>query len=365
MSLPVLTRQLQAILNTAGAGISRVIHIRKFLLSACMLLLAGSALAESSGQASATQSSLDPQGPLADSIARLFWGMLIGGGLILAAVAVMMFIGLYKARKSTEPQPLTFKQSRNLVVISGVVIPALILTVFVISSAGVNRELVAPMPEDAMTIRVTGHQWWWEIDYLDSAGNIVAKTANEVRIPVDTPVKFALEASDVIHSFWMPQLNGKTDMIPGKTNVTWVKASKIGRYRGQCTEFCGKQHAKMAFHVEAMSEQDFSGWLQQQASPAREPSTESQQRGRQVFLQSSCVMCHSIRGTTAMASVAPDLTHIGSRKSLAAGTVENNAGFLASWILSPQSIKPGSHMPATMVPGEDLADLVDYLLSLE
>ena len=358
MSLRTSLRPLQAHASQPWAAIR--CGIDKTLFAGWALLASTAVHANAS-----SQSSMDPQGPLAGSIAKLFWGMLIGGGLILAAVAVLIFIALYKGKKAAEPQPLTFRQSRNLVLVSGVVIPALILTVFVISSAGINRELVAPMPEDAMTIRVTGHQWWWEIDYLDQAGNIVAKTANEVRIPVDTPVKFALEASDVIHSFWIPQLNGKTDMIPGKTNITWVQASKPGRYRGQCTEFCGKQHAKMAFHVEAMTQDDYAVWLQQQASPAREPSTEAQQRGRAVFLKSSCVMCHSIRGTTAMASVAPDLTHIGSRKSLAAGSIENNAGYLASWILSPQSIKPGSHMPATMMAGEDLADLVEYLLSLE
>jgi cytochrome c oxidase subunit 2 len=313
----------------------------------------------------ASQSTLEPKGLLAASIANLFWGMLIGGGLILAAVAVLIFLGLYKAKNSAEPLPLTFTQSRNMVLISGVVIPTVILTIFVISSAAVNREIVATMPEDAMTIRVTGHQWWWEFDYLDKNGRALAKTANEIRIPVDTAVKFALEASDVIHSFWIPELNGKTDMIPGMTNITWVKASQVGRFRGQCTEFCGKQHAKMAFHVEAMAESDFSAWLVKQASPSREPSTEAQQRGRTVFLTSSCVMCHAIRGTSAMASVAPDLTHLGSRKSLAAGSVENNHGFLASWILSPQSIKPGSHMPATVIAAEDLADLVEYLSSLE
>lgn len=319
----------------------------------------------SSSHLYANPSTLAPKGPLADSIANLFWGMLIIGGLILAAVALMIFLGLYKARNSIKPLPLTFTQSRNLVLISGVVIPFLILTVFVLSSAAVNRELVAPMPDDAMTVKVTGHQWWWEIDYIDKDGHILVKTANEIRIPVDTPVKFVLEASDVIHSFWIPQLNGKTDMIPGKTNITWVKASEIGRFRGQCTEFCGKQHAKMAFYVDAMAENDFSTWLEKQAKSSREPITEAEQHGREVFLKSSCIMCHTIRGTTAMASVAPDLTHLGSRSSLAAGSVENNPSTLASWILNPQHIKPGSHMPASIIAGEDLGDLIQYLQSLE
>ncbi|MPS49045.1 MAG: cytochrome c oxidase subunit II [Methylobacillus sp.] len=313
----------------------------------------------------ANQSALQPEGPLAKVVADLFWGMVAVGGLILFIVLAMLAVALLRARNNAEPRPLTFTQSRNLVFISGVVIPALILTVFVISSAAVNREIVAPMPEHALTIKVTGHQWWWEVDYLDTEGNHVAKTANEIRIPVGKPVRIALEASDVIHSFWIPQLNGKTDMVPGKRNLTWVQADQPGSYRGQCTEFCGKQHAKMAFTVDAVPEEDFEAWLQRQAQPAREPATENETKGRQVFLRSSCAMCHAIRGTTALASVAPDLTHIGSRKTLAAGTLENMPGTLSAWILTPQSFKPGSHMPATMLTGEDLGNLVEYLLSLE
>ncbi|MFL9609999.1 cytochrome c oxidase subunit II [Methylobacillus sp. Pita2] len=313
----------------------------------------------------ASQSALQPGGPLAKAIADLFWGMVAIGGIILLIVLAMLAVALLRARNKAEPKPLTFTQSRNLVFVSGVVIPALILTVFVISSAAVNREIVAPMPEHALTIQVTGHQWWWEVDYLDTEGNHVAKTANEIRIPVGKPVRIALEASDVIHSFWIPQLNGKTDMVPGKRNLTWVKADRPGSYRGQCTEFCGKQHAKMAFTVDAVPEEEFDAWLQRQAQPAREPATENESKGRQVFLRSSCAMCHAIRGTSALASVAPDLTHIGSRKTLAAGTLDNMPGTLSSWILSPQSFKPGSHMPATVLAGEDLGNLVEYLLSLE
>ncbi|MCB5191488.1 cytochrome c oxidase subunit II [Methylobacillus arboreus] len=313
----------------------------------------------------ASQSALEPGGPLAAAIANLFWGMVVIGGIILFIVLAMLAVALLRARNKTESKPLTFTQSRNLVFISGVVIPALILTVFVISSAAVNREIVAPMPKNALTIKVTGHQWWWEVDYLDTEGNHIAKTANEIRIPVGKPVRIALEASDVIHSFWIPQLNGKTDMVPGKSNLTWVKADRPGSYRGQCTEFCGKQHAKMAFIVDAVPEEDFEAWLQRQAQPAREPVTETENKGRQVFLRSSCAMCHAIRGTSALASVAPDLTHIGSRKTLAAGSLENMPGTLSSWILSPQSFKPGSHMPATVLVGEDLGNLVEYLLSLE
>ncbi|MCB5187504.1 cytochrome c oxidase subunit II [Methylobacillus caricis] len=315
--------------------------------------------------AHANQSALQPAGPLAAAIANLFWGMMIGGGLILTAVLAMLTIGLLKARRTAKPRHLTFIQSRNLVIISGVVIPSIILTVFVVSSAAVNRDIVAPMPKNALTVKVTGHQWWWEVNYLDTEGKYIARTANEIRIPVGKPVRISLESSDVIHSFWIPKLNGKTDMIPGKTNLTWVQADKPGSYRGQCTEFCGKQHAKMAFVVDAVPEEEFETWLRQQGQPAREPMTEKEAQGKQVFLGSSCVMCHAIRGTSALASVAPDLTHIGSRKTLAAGSMENMPGTLASWILSPQSFKPGSHMPATALTGEDLGNLVEYLLSLE
>lgn len=312
-----------------------------------------------------TQSALNPQGPSAAIIVDFFWAMMVVGGLIFLAVLAMLALGLLKGRRQSEPKPLTFTQSRNLVFLSGVVIPMLILLVYVIGSASVNRQISSGVPDDALTIEVVGHQWWWEINYLDEDGKPVARTANEIHIPVGKPVKLLLKSNDVIHSFWVPNLNGKTDMIPGKTNSSWMQADSPGVFRGQCSEFCGKQHAHMAFSVTASPQEEFESWLAAQAEPARVPTTAQQERGLQVFLTSSCMMCHSIRGTTALAGVAPDLTHMASRRTLAAGTIENSHGPLAAWILAPQASKPGTFMPATKMSNEELSDLVEYLMSLE
>ncbi|MDP2248015.1 MAG: cytochrome c oxidase subunit II [Nitrosomonadales bacterium] len=312
-----------------------------------------------------SQSALNPQGPLASIIADFFWAMMIVGGLIFLAVLTMLALGILKARHQSEPRPLTFTQSRNLVFLSGVVIPVLILLVYVIGSASVNRQIITGVPDDALTVEIIGHQWWWEVNYLNADGNPMARTANEIHIPVGKPVRLLLKSNDVIHSFWVPNLNGKTDMIPGKTNSSWMQADNPGVFRGQCTEFCGKQHAHMAFSVVAIAPEEFETWLATQIQPARQPRTEQQERGLQVFLTSSCMMCHSIRGTSAMAGVAPDLTHVASRKTLAAGTVENSHGALAAWILAPQASKPGTLMPATKLSNEELTDLVEYLMSLE
>lgn len=312
-----------------------------------------------------TQSALNPQGPSAQKIHDLFWWMMWVGGAIFLIVVSMLAIGMLRARKKTEPQPLTFIQSRNLVLLSGVVIPVLILLVYVIGSASANRQIIDGLPDDAMTIEIIGHQWWWEVNYLDTSGRPFARVANEIHIPVGKPVRLLLKSNDVIHSFWVPNLNGKTDLVPGKTNTSWVQADSPGVFRGQCAEFCGMQHAKMAFSVHASPMTEFESWLANQSQPAHAPSSAQQERGLQVFLKSSCMMCHSIRGTSALGGVAPDLTHVASRKTLAAGTIENTHGALAAWILAPQAVKPGTKMPATQLDGEELSALVEYLMSLE
>lgn len=326
------------------------------LLLAC-ILLAWIAVAQADNQ-----SALQPQGAPADSINALFIAMMIVGGIILAAVLAMLGIGLIKPGQ--EARPLTYTQSKNLVLVSGVVIPVIVLLAFTLASAAVDRK-VATIPEDAMTVEVIAHQWWWEVIYLDEQQNQIANTANEMVIPVGRPVRLHLMSEDVIHSFWVPNLNGKTDLIPGKTNTSWLQADVAGSYRGQCGEFCGKQHAKMAFTVHARPEAEFRAWLAHQAEPAKAPVTEATQRGQQVFLKSACMMCHAIRGTMALADAAPDLTHIASRQTLAAGTLPNTRGHLMAWISAPQHFKPGNFMPAVPLEPEELNDLAQYLTSLE
>lgn len=308
------------------------------------------------------QSVLAPEGPIADKIALFFWIMLAAAVIILAFVMAVLWAGLFRGRLGE--RPLTDAQSRNLVVAAGVAMPVVVLFAFVVYSADTDR-VASGAPPDALTIEVVGHQWWWEIHYLDEQERRIATTANELHIPVGQPVRLLLKATDVIHSFWAPNLAGKMDLIPGKTNTLWFQGDRVGTFRGQCAEFCGQQHAHMAFLIEVQPVQEFRDWLVRVGEPAAVPTEPALERGRDVFLSTSCVMCHAVRGTSALARRAPELTHIGSRKTLAAASLPNSRGHLAGWIVNPQSLKPGSHMPATQLPPEDLSALLDYLESLK
>jgi cytochrome c oxidase subunit 2 len=309
------------------------------------------------------QSAMDPHGPVAERITLFFWIMVSVGGLILAFVLVLLLAGMFRGRQRQD-RPLSYIQSRNLVIAAGLVMPVVVLLAFSLSSAATDRVLGKPLPENVLTIEVIGRQWWWEVHYLDSRQNRIATTANEIHIPVGQPVRLLLKANDVIHSFWVPNLGGKTDLIPGKTNISWVQADRPGTFRGQCGEFCGLQHARMAFLVEAQPADKFQNWLSRQKEPAAMPVDPALARGKDVFLSSQCIMCHTVRGTRAQGRVAPDLTHFGSRKTLAAASVPNSRGHLAGWILDPQSIKPGNFMPPTQLAPDDLFSLLDYLHSL-
>jgi len=212
-----------------------------------------------------------------------------------------------------------------------------------------------------MTIRVIGHQWFWEVRYPGST----AVTANEIHIPVGTRVNVIATTGDVIHSFWVPQLNRKIDMIPAHPNRILLEADKAGRYRGQCAEFCGMQHAHMSMYVFADPPARFRAWLAHNAAPRRPPSTPLARHGEQVFLQQACASCHTIRGTTAQADVGPDLTHVGERTSLAALTIPNTRADMLRWLSDPQHVKPGNRMPRLGLTGADFNALADYLEGLK
>lgn len=246
----------------------------------------------------------------------------------------------------------------------GVTLPAIVLPMVLISSVTIHGKLASGPPDDALTVEVIGRRWWWEIRYLDKGNRAVAVTANEIHIPVGRPVKFLLRSRDVIHSFWVPNLAGKVDLIPGQTNTAWLTADRAGAFRGQCAEFCGVQHTNMAFWVVAEPPEIFSNWLARESGPAIEPLDPVVARGQQVFLSSACTMCHAIRGTAARGQVAPDLTHLASRRTLAAGILPNNRGNLAGWILDPQHIKPGNRMPPINFDADSLHPLLSYLESL-
>jgi len=235
------------------------------------------------------------------------------------------------------------------------------LLVYVLSEASAMARAGATA---AVRIEVTGELWWWRVRYLDASGKPVFETANDIRIPAGEWVEFVLKSDNVIHSFWIPELGGKLDMIPGHVNRLRVRALDAGRYTGQCAEYCGAQHANMKFDVQAMAPDAFQAWLSAQAQPAA-PAGPTLRQGERVF-QQACAQCHTVRGTSAAGTLGPDLTHVGSRLSLAAGVLPNNVGALAGWIAGSQHIKPGNPMPSfDQLPGEDLRAVAHYLESLK
>lgn len=306
---------------------------------------------------------LDPRGPEANSIALLWWVMLGLSAIVLAIVGgILIYIAVRgRGRSTDDAEGLIDEESgQRWIWLGGVGLPLILLPIAFAFNLGSLAQLSNPS-QAAITIEVTGHRWWWEVSYPDEG----AVTANEIHIPVGQPVQLRLMSADVIHSFWVPQLHGKIDMVPGEVNSLRLQADDAGEYRGICAEFCGAQHARMQFIVVASPPEEFQAWLSNQRQPAPEPANEITRRGQQVFLGSACVYCHTIRGTNASGEVGPDLTHLRSRRTLAAGTLLNTRGNLAGWILDPQHIKPGNLMPPTHLPSEDLLPLLEYLDTLD
>jgi cytochrome c oxidase subunit 2 len=266
------------------------------------------------------------------------------------------------------PEPMR-ERRMGLVVGGAVGLTTLILLVLMIleflttrSLAGLARSEGA---KDAVHIAVTAKQWWWEVQYQDATPSNMVTTANEIHIPVGRPVVIQLQSPDVIHSFWVPNLAGKKDAVPGHPTEIWLRADQPGKFEGHCAEFCGHQHANMRFVVIAEPQEKFDAWLDAQRQPAREPTTDAQWRGKTIFLNTTCATCHTINGTPAFGRVGPNLTHVASRPTLAAGAVPNRPGHLAGWIIDPQKIKPGTRMPQHSLPPGDLRSLLEYLESLE
>ena len=304
---------------------------------------------------------LAPHSTQADQTKFLFWLMIgIASGVFVVYIG-LLFYAMF--RRST--QPSRFERSPasaiSFVLIAGALIPLMLLiVVFTYSIRGLAAEQLSS--GDPIDIQVVGHQYWWEVKYPGANG---FATANEIHIPVGREVVFHVTAADVIHSFWVPQLAGKIDAIPGQDNTLKVKATSAGSYLGHCAEFCGDQHAHMQFLVVAEPDSDYNAWVQGQQAHAATPNSDEALRGQQVFLGSACVYCHAVRGTNASGTLGPDLTHLASRSQLAAGTIPNNIGGLAGWITNPQSIKPGVLMPPTQLSSEDLQSLLAYLMTLK
>jgi cytochrome c oxidase subunit 2 len=304
---------------------------------------------------------LDPQGPRAARIAELWWVMLALAVVIFAIVMILLLAALFRPRRG-EGDASAPPGGRFFVPVAGVVIPAVILLLLFGLTLWTLRALEAPAASTELTVEVAGQQWWWEARY---PGHDVV-TATEIHIPVGEPVRVLLTSPNVIHSFWVPELSGKMDLVPGQINELWIEADEPGNYFGQCAEFCGLQHALMAFHVVADAPEDFATWISNQQAPAEAPLGDSLvEAGQGVFLSAGCIQCHTVRGTQATGQLGPDLTHLASRDWIAAGTLENTIGNLEAWISDPQAIKPGAKMPPTELDAEELQALVAYLQSLE
>jgi cytochrome c oxidase subunit 2 len=308
------------------------------------------------------QDTLAPRSHAESDIASLFWWMMGVAWFGIALVVALMIFAWRKAHRRPghgvkEGEKVGFR----VVIGAGIVFPiALIATLFVIADIFVIKTTEAPAKDATrMTVLVIGHQWWWEVRYPGTT----AVTANEVHIPVRTPVRLEVQTADVIHSFWVPRLNRTIDAIPGRQNAIELYADAAGRYRGQCDEFCGLQHAHMAFYVFADPPAVFRRWLSNQEKPAAS-SAGAAAKGQHVFLTSSCSNCHSIRGTSASGYVGPDLTHLQTRTTIGALTMRNTRQNLARWILDSQSVKPGNQMPNMRLSGDQMNALLTYLESL-
>jgi cytochrome c oxidase subunit 2 len=292
-------------------------------------------------------------------------GALLGGRARArrASSEPMVFSGP-GAGASADHEALRGEHAANRTVVVAIGLTVALLFILLVASVTTGRALAAKEPEQAQLIEITGHQWWWEIHYIDPDPSKIVVTANELHLPVGRPVRLRLRSQDVIHSFWVPRLHGKTDLIPGEERFTVIEADSPGIFRGQCAEFCGYQHAHMGLRVVAELPGAFEVWRQSQQAMGHTPETPEQTRGRQVFETKTCAMCHSVRGTSAFANRGPDLTHVASRMNLAAETIPNDETHLAQWILNPQAIKPGAQMPPNALPPDDIRALVAYVGAL-
>jgi cytochrome c oxidase subunit 2 len=311
---------------------------------------------------SSIQSALHPAGVQAARIEQLWWLMFWVCTAVFVTVMTAVAIAVVRGGKGQSTGTPDSVLTRNVSI--SIAISTVALLGLLLASVLTGRAIGSLAAPDALNIRITGYQWWWSIEYLNADPSMQVTTANELHLPVGRPVSISLMAADVIHSFWVPPLHGKTDLIPGRENVQWLRVDAPGIFRGQCAEYCGAQHAHMSLTVIAEGSDQFEAWLNGQRTLPPNPVTAEQTRGRQIVEQGPCALCHTIRGTTAGARTAPDLTHFATRSTIAAGTVPNTRGYLAGWIANPQHLKPGNRMPPTGLAADDLQAVVAYLETL-
>jgi cytochrome c oxidase subunit 2 len=313
------------------------------------------------------QSALDVHGASAISIKDLILLIVVVCSVVWTMVMIALIFALWRKRGRQE-RPLNVnpgtERRMTISVLLAVAATVIIISAFTVLSFFVTRGLNVAGNED-LTIKVRGLQWWWGIEYFGSAADQRFETANEIHIPVGRNVRLQLEGIDVIHSFWVPSLAGKQDLVPGHPNELIIRAERAGVYRGQCAEFCGLQHAHMAFFVIAEEQSAFDEWVRSQRQDALAAPDEEVISGREAFMAKQCAACHTIRGTSAIGTSGPDLTHVGGRKYIAAGLLETTRGSLAAWIADPQTLKPGNNMPMVPLNAEELRSISAYLASLK
>jgi cytochrome c oxidase subunit 2 len=323
---------------------------------AAVLCLLSAALSGCTG----IQSALDPRGPAANAIADLTWVMFAGAAAIfLLVVALLAYVLLRR------PERRGRINSNVFIAAGGIALPVVVLSILLIYVFRIGAQLTEEPPEDRLIVEVTGHQWWWEFRYVGESPHLDVTTANELHIPVGHPVELRLKSADVIHTLWVPNLAGKRDLIPGRSNRLVLQADETGLFRGQCNEFCGAQHALMRMYVISQPAEEFERWLEAQRQPAQRPTDATLKLGETAFLSSGCPVCHTVRGIEAHGATAPDLTHFGGRRTIAAGTLKNTLGNRQAWIVSSQHLKPENNMPNYTFDGATLRALAAYLGSLE
>jgi len=307
-------------------------------------------------------------GPAASSIARLGWWLVIVSAVVIAIVTILVVAAALRRAATREPmarEGMGAHGGLSWIYIGGLLLPALILILSFALTLGSLHATMRPPRDPVATVQIIGHRWWWEVRYVDRDPTKTIVTANEIHVPVGQPVRLELTSADVIHSFWVPQLAGKTDVIPGLTNVAWLQADRAGVFRGACTEYCGLQHANMSPIVIAEPVMAFQTWVASQRADAATPTDPDAAAGQLVFQKSTCATCHTIRGSETLGRVGPDLTHLASRLTLAAGTLENTRGNLAGWIANTQALKPGNDMPVMTLAPNDFQALLSYLETLK
>jgi cytochrome c oxidase subunit 2 len=313
------------------------------------------------GGCGGTQSVLAPRGPEAAAVSWLAAVLFVGGAVIL-----LLIVGLTAGAIVLPPAWRRRLAGEPAIIAGGIVLPVVTLSALLWYGLALTRDLRGDEPPPAVVVDVVGEQWWWRVHYPAAGGGAGFATANEIWLPAGVPVELRLTTADVIHSFWVPRLAGKLDMIPGRVNRLRLQADAPGIYRGQCAEYCGGAHALMAFHVVVVSERDFAAWRDRQRRPAPAPADPFLARGRDVFLAGGCGACHAVAGTAADGVLGPDLTHVGGRRYLAAGVLANHVGTMAGWIAASQHVKPGNRMPSfALFDGVELRAMASWLASLE